>query len=137
MRYAETEENSNAVSSHLSLPWPIIMTLSATDKNEIDITKWARWPSPNMQITRHSVRQLTDSSSFCNFLLYVYSNDDDDIAQLVQANELLIAIVQIRQDRLWGPPSLLSDGYREISPGVRRPGREADHSPSSSAEGHE
>jgi hypothetical protein len=30
-------------------------------------------------------------------------------------------------DRFWGPPSLLSNGYG----GVRRPGREADHSPTS------
>jgi hypothetical protein len=42
----------------------------ATDKNETDMTKWARWPSPKKQITGHSVRQATDSSSFCNFLLY-------------------------------------------------------------------
>jgi hypothetical protein len=33
-------------------------------------------------------------------------------------------------DRLWGPPSLLSNGYR----GVKRQGREADHSPTTSAE---
>jgi hypothetical protein len=32
-----------------------------------------------------------------------------------------------RPDRLWGPPNLLS-------PGVTRPGREADHSPPASAE---
>jgi hypothetical protein len=40
-----------------------------------------------------------------------------------------------RPDRLWGPPSLLSNGYwRALSPGVKRPGREADHSPPASAE---
>jgi hypothetical protein len=33
-------------------------------------------------------------------------------------------------DRLWGPPNLLSN----ISPGVKRPGREADYSPPASAE---
>jgi hypothetical protein len=33
-------------------------------------------------------------------------------------------------DRLWGPPSLLYNGYR----GKARPGRDADHSPPSSAE---
>jgi hypothetical protein len=32
-------------------------------------------------------------------------------------------------DRFWGPPSLLSNGYR----GVKRPGCEADHSPPASA----
>jgi hypothetical protein len=40
-----------------------------------------------------------------------------------------------RPERHWGPPSLLSSGYRgALSLGVKRPGREADHSPSSSAE---
>jgi hypothetical protein len=40
-------------------------------------------------------------------------------------------------ERLWGPPSLLYNEYQglgALSLGVRRPGREADHSPSSSAE---
>jgi hypothetical protein len=37
-------------------------------------------------------------------------------------------------DRLWGPPSLLYNGYRGSSLGVKRPGREADHSLPSSAE---
>jgi hypothetical protein len=32
-------------------------------------------------------------------------------------------------DRLWGPPSLLSNGYRVPFPGSKaRPGRDADHS---------
>jgi hypothetical protein len=39
-----------------------------------------------------------------------------------------------RPDRLWGPPSLLSNGYRAISPGVKWQGRKADHSPLSSTE---
>jgi hypothetical protein len=39
-----------------------------------------------------------------------------------------------RSDRLWGPPNLLSNGYRgTLSPGVKRPGREADRSPPTSA----
>jgi hypothetical protein len=38
-------------------------------------------------------------------------------------------------DRLWGPPSLLTVEYRgPLSPGVKRPGREADHSRPTSAE---
>jgi hypothetical protein len=40
-----------------------------------------------------------------------------------------------RPDRLWVPPNLLSNGYRGlISPGVKRPEREAFHSPPASAE---
>ena len=36
-------------------------------------------------------------------------------------------------DRPWGPPRLLENGYRVFSGGETRPGRAADHSPSSSA----
>jgi hypothetical protein len=40
-----------------------------------------------------------------------------------------------RTDRFWGPPNLLFNGYRGLfSPGVKRPGREAEHSPPTSAE---
>jgi hypothetical protein len=40
-----------------------------------------------------------------------------------------------RPDRLCGSTSLLSDGYRgALSPGVKWLGREADHSPPTSAE---
>jgi hypothetical protein len=38
-------------------------------------------------------------------------------------------------DRLWSPPSILSNGYWGVlSPGVKQLGREADHSTSSGAE---
>jgi hypothetical protein len=37
-------------------------------------------------------------------------------------------------DRLWGPPNLLSNGYRRLSPGIKRPESEAEHSPPASAE---
>ena len=36
-------------------------------------------------------------------------------------------------DRPWGPPSLLYNGYRVFPEGKERPGRDADHSPPSSA----
>jgi hypothetical protein len=39
-----------------------------------------------------------------------------------------------RPDRLWGLPSLLSNGYLALSPWVKRPKREGDHSPPTSAE---
>jgi hypothetical protein len=37
-------------------------------------------------------------------------------------------------DQLSGPTSLLSNGYQGLSPGVKRQGHEADHSPPCSAE---
>jgi hypothetical protein len=37
-------------------------------------------------------------------------------------------------DRLWGPPSLLYNGYRVFPGGKVRQGRAADHPPPSSAE---
>ena len=40
-------------------------------------------------------------------------------------------------DRSWGPPSLLYKGYRIFPGGKKRPGRDADPSPPSSAVGHE
>jgi hypothetical protein len=40
-----------------------------------------------------------------------------------------------RPDRFWGPPIILSNGYWGLFPRrVKRPGREADHSPATSAE---
>jgi hypothetical protein len=40
-----------------------------------------------------------------------------------------------RPDRLWDPPNPLFNGYqRALSPGVKRPGSEADDSPQTSAE---
>jgi len=36
------------------------------------------------------------------------------------------------QDRPWGPPSLLNNGYRLFPGGKERPGRDADPSPPSS-----
>jgi hypothetical protein len=50
---------------------------------------------------------------------------------LTQLN-LFWIIIEYRLDRLCGPPSLLSNGYRGSL--VKREGREADHSPPASAE---
>jgi hypothetical protein len=44
-------------------------------------------------------------------------------------------LFDISSSRVWGPPSLLSNGYRGLFlRGVKRSGREADHSPPPSAE---
>jgi hypothetical protein len=43
-------------------------------------------------------------------------------------------IFRSHPDRPWGPPSLLYNGYRVLSRGVKQPGRGVDHPPSSSAE---
>jgi hypothetical protein len=37
-------------------------------------------------------------------------------------------------DQLWGRSSLLFNGYRRLSPEIKRPGREANHTPPSNAE---
>jgi hypothetical protein len=37
-------------------------------------------------------------------------------------------------DRLWSPPSLLYNGYRVLCPEIKRQGREANHSPRTSAD---
>jgi hypothetical protein len=42
--------------------------------------------------------------------------------------------LRTRGDRPWCPPSFIYNGNRVFSPGVERPGRNADHSPPSSAE---
>ena len=39
-----------------------------------------------------------------------------------------------RPDRPWGPPSLMYNGYRVSSPGLKRPGRGVNHPSPSSAE---
>ena len=41
--------------------------------------------------------------------------------------------ISARPDRLWGPPSLLYNAYRVFPGGKVRPGRAADHSPTSTA----
>jgi hypothetical protein len=62
-----------------------------------------------------------------------YGLDDGGVGVRVPIG-LRIFTSPSRPDRLWGPPNLLFKGYRELFPEVRRPGREADHSPPYSAE---
>jgi hypothetical protein len=43
-------------------------------------------------------------------------------------------IFRTRPDRAWGPPNILCNGYRVFPGGRKRPGRDTDPSPPSSAE---
>jgi hypothetical protein len=53
----------------------------------------------------------------------------------ITGNGLEFFVYPTRPDRLWGPPSLLSNGHQVLFlRGVKWPGREADHSPPSSTE---
>jgi hypothetical protein len=62
-----------------------------------------------------------------------YGLDDQVVGVRVPLGSRIFASAY-RPDRLWGPPSLLSNGHREaIFPGVKRPESEADHSPPTSA----
>jgi hypothetical protein len=59
-----------------------------------------------------------------------YRLDDQGVGVRVSVGASIL-ISPCRPDRLWGSPSLLSDALPgALSPGVKRPGREADHSPS-------
>jgi hypothetical protein len=58
-----------------------------------------------------------------------YGLDDRGVGIRVPEGARIVCSPRL-PDRFWGPPSLLSNGYR----GVKRPGREADHSPPTSVE---
>jgi hypothetical protein len=62
-----------------------------------------------------------------------YGLDDQGVAFRVPVGSRIFSSRR-RPDRLWGPPSLLSNGYRVFFPGLKRPGREDDHSPPTSVE---
>jgi hypothetical protein len=60
-----------------------------------------------------------------------YGPDDRGVGVRVPVRLRLFSSPR-RPDRLWGPPNLLSNGHRGLSiPEVRRPWREAHHSPTS------
>jgi hypothetical protein len=63
-----------------------------------------------------------------------YGLDDRGVGVRVPVGSRIFTSLRL-PDRLWGPPNLLSNGYRGFfSWGVKRPGREADHSPPTVAE---
>jgi hypothetical protein len=63
-----------------------------------------------------------------------YGLDDQGVAIRVLVGSRIFSSPR-HPDRLWGPPNLLSNGVPgALSPGVKRPGCEADHSPTAGAE---
>jgi hypothetical protein len=64
-----------------------------------------------------------------------YGLDDWAIGVRFPTEAKGIFLYPLCPDQLWGPPSLLYNGYRGPFPGAKaRPGRDADHSPPSSVE---
>jgi hypothetical protein len=78
---------------------------------------------------------LTTSSRDCVVGIATgYGLDDRGVGVRVSMGSKIFSSPR-RQDRLWGPPSLLSNRYRRLfSPGIKQPGREAAHLPTASAE---
>jgi hypothetical protein len=62
-----------------------------------------------------------------------YGMDDRGVGVRVPVGSRIFSSPR-RPDRLWGPPNLLSNGYRHSFSGVKRPAREVHHSSPSSAE---
>jgi hypothetical protein len=63
-----------------------------------------------------------------------YGLDDREVGVRVPVKSRICSSPR-RPDRLWGPPSLLSNWVPGVlSPGVKRQGRDADHSPPTSAD---
>jgi hypothetical protein len=64
-----------------------------------------------------------------------YGLDDRAIGGSIPGRGKGFFLYPLCPDRLWGPPSLLYNGYRGSFPGAKAwPGRDADHSPPSSDE---
>jgi hypothetical protein len=85
-----------------------------------------------------AVSNLLKFASLCTRLRVGIANgygfDDQGVGVRVPVGAKIFTI-PCRPDRLWGPSSHLTNGYRgTLSPGVKRPRREADYLPPTSAE---
>jgi hypothetical protein len=93
--------------------------------------------SPSLIMANNYSRTIIDSEESRNSAVDIatgYGLDDQWVRIRVPVGARIFTS-PCRPYRLWGPPSLLSNGYRgTLCPGVKRPGREADHSPPTSAE---
>ena len=92
-------------------------------------------------VRRRSLSEQTDALS-CRFYTNVGRNSIVGIATMRLATGWTVRgsnprgdeIFRTRPDRPWSLPSLLYNGYRVSFPGVKRPGRGANHPPPSSVE---
>jgi hypothetical protein len=62
-----------------------------------------------------------------------YGLDDRGVGVRVPVGSRIFSSPR-RPDRLWGHPASYQMGIRDSSPGIKRPGREANHSPTADAE---
>jgi hypothetical protein len=105
--------------------------------NQCHSYRWTEYsqvtvPSSHNHQDLHAVLQISRDSSVGIALGYRLDDRDSSVRFPAGAGKFLFTT---RPERLWGPPSLLSNGYQGgLSLGVKRPGREAHHSPPSSAE---
>jgi hypothetical protein len=89
-------------------------------------------------VTQHSTGQMKSSLKMCYkifpgsrdsvvYIATVYGVDDRDVGDRVPVGSSIFSPPR-RPDQLWGPPSLMSNGYLGFFPrGEKRPGREAGH----------
>jgi hypothetical protein len=77
-------------------------------------------------------RPVTRSQGSSDGTVTGYRWDDGKVGVRVPVGSRIFSSPR-RPERLWGSPSLLSNEYRALSPKVKRPEREADHLPPTSA----
>jgi hypothetical protein len=110
-------------SEYFGFPLPILIPLISTRSPSSVIRGWYNMPNSDRST------KWTQSHPILNKKNYLR----DYTASLPAKNKRFFSTLQ-RPDWLWSPPSLLFNGYSRLSPRVKRPGREAYHSPPYSAE---